>query len=231
MQKNWIGRSEDPDPFALAPASAPKNFDKKSFDEIEVFTTRHDTLFGASFIAIAPDHPLAKSLAERDPKIAAFIEECRRHGTAQEVIDKAEKKGIDTGVHAIHPLDPKWQLPVYVANFILMDYGTGAVFGCPAHDQRDLDFARKYKLPVLPSSCPKDRSEDLRDRQRGLCRGRQARQFTLPRRHERRGRRRSRAPGSSASGAATGRWPNGACSSASATGAFHASAIGVVRSR
>ncbi len=150
MQKNWIGRSEGLlIRFALAPASAPKGF-----DEIEVFTTRHDTLFGASFIAIAPDHPLAKSLAERNPKVAAFIEECRRHGTAQEVIDKAEKKGIDTGLRAFHPFDAKWGLPVYVANFILLDYGTGAVFGCPAHDQRDLDFARKYKLPVLPVVVP-----------------------------------------------------------------------------
>jgi len=150
MQKNWIGRSEGLlIRFALAPTSAPKDF-----NEVEVFTTRHDTLFGASFIAIAPDHPLAKSLAARDPKVAAFIEECRRHGTAQEVIDKAEKKGIDTGLRARHPFDPKWELPVYVANFILMDYGTGAVFGCPAHDQRDLDFARKYGLPVVPVVVP-----------------------------------------------------------------------------
>ena len=150
MQKNWIGRSEGLlIRFALAPTSAPKDF-----NEVEVFTTRHDTLFGASFIAIAPDHPLAKSLAARDPKVAAFIEECRRHGTAQEVIDKAEKKGIDTGLRARHPFDPKWELPVYVANFILMGYGTGAVFGCPAHDQRDLDFARKYGLPVVPVVVP-----------------------------------------------------------------------------
>ena len=150
MQKNWIGRSEGLlIRFALAGQNA-----LKGFEEIEVFTTRHDTLFGASFIAIAPDHPLANSLAERDPKVAAFIEECRRHGTAQEVLDKAEKKGIDTGLRAQHPFDPKWELPVYVANFILMDYGTGAVFGCPAHDQRDLDFARKYKLPVLPVVVP-----------------------------------------------------------------------------
>ena len=150
MQKNWIGRSEGLlIRFVLAPKNAPQ-----SFNEVEVFTTRHDTLFGASFIAIAPDHPLAKALAESDPKVAAFIEESRHHGTAQEVIDKAEKKGIDTGLRAIHPLDAKWELPVYVANFILMDYGTGAVFGCPAHDQRDLDFARKYKLPVLPVVVP-----------------------------------------------------------------------------
>jgi leucyl-tRNA synthetase len=150
MQKNWIGRSEGLlVRFALAAKNAPKGF-----DGVEVFTTRHDTLFGASFVALAPDHPLAKAAAERDPKIAAFIEECRRTGTAQELIDKAEKKGIDTGLRAFHPFDPEWQLPVYVANFIVMDYGTGAVFGCPAHDQRDLDFARKYKLPVVAVVVP-----------------------------------------------------------------------------
>jgi leucyl-tRNA synthetase len=150
MQKNWIGRSEGLlVRFALAPKNAPKNF-----GEIDVFTTRPDTLFGASFAALAPDHPLAAALAERDPKLAAFIEECRKTGTAQELIDKAEKKGFDTGLRAIHPFDPKWELPVYVANFILMEYGTGAIFGCPAHDQRDLDFARKYKLPVTPVVVP-----------------------------------------------------------------------------
>ncbi len=150
MQRNWIGRSEGLSiRFALAPGSAPAGF-----DEIEVFTTRHDTLFGASFIAIAPDHPLARALSMRDPKLSTFIEECRHHGTAQEVLEKAEKKGFDTELRAIHPFDPNWQLPVYVANFILMDYGSGAVFGCPAHDQRDLDFVRKYGLPVLPVVVP-----------------------------------------------------------------------------
>jgi leucyl-tRNA synthetase len=150
MQKNWIGRSEGLlARFALVPKNAPKNF-----DEIEIFTTRPDTLFGASFVALAPDHPLAAALAKRDPKLAAFIEECRKTGTAQELIDKAEKKGVDTGLRAIHPFDPKWELPIYVANFILMEYGTGAIFGCPAHDQRDLDFARKYKLPVTPVVVP-----------------------------------------------------------------------------
>ncbi len=152
MQKNWIGRSEGLlVRFALAPDKAPKNF-----DEVEIFTTRHDTLFGASFVALAPDHPLALALAERDPKLAAFIEECRKSGTAQETIDKAEKKGFDTGLRALHPFDAKWELPVYVANFILLEYGTGAIFGCPAHDQRDLDFARKYKLPVTPVVVPAD---------------------------------------------------------------------------
>ncbi len=152
MQKNWIGRSEGLlVRFALAAKNAPKGF-----DEVEVFTTRPDTLFGAAFMALAPDHPLAKAAAQRDPKIAAFIAECRRTGTAQELIDKAEKKGIDTGLRAVHPFDPAWQLPVYVANFIVMDYGTGAIFGCPAHDQRDLDFARKYKLPVVPVVVPEE---------------------------------------------------------------------------
>ncbi|MCC6949367.1 MAG: leucine--tRNA ligase [Bradyrhizobiaceae bacterium] len=150
MQKNWIGKSEG---LLVRFMLAAKNA-LSGFDEVEVFTTRHDTLFGASFIAIAPDHPLARAIGERDPKAAAFIEECRRTGTAQELIDKAEKKGFDTGLRAIHPFDPGWELPVYIANFILMDYGTGAIFGCPAHDQRDLDFARKYGLPVVPVVVP-----------------------------------------------------------------------------
>jgi leucyl-tRNA synthetase len=150
MQKNWIGRSEGLlCRFMLAKPEA-------EHGEVEVFTTRHDTLFGASFVAISPDHPLAKTVAARDPKAAAFIEECKRIGTAQEAIDKAEKLGHDTGLRAKHPFDDKWELPVYIANFVLMDYGTGAIFGCPAHDQRDLDFARKYGLPVLPVVVPED---------------------------------------------------------------------------
>ena len=150
MQKNWIGRSEGLlVRFALEPDTAPSRE-----TELEIFTTRHDTLFGASFMAIAPDHPLAIAASHDNPELAAFIEECRRTGTAQAVIDTAEKLGFDTGIVAIHPFDPSWKLPVYVANFILMDYGTGAIFGCPAHDQRDLDFARKYGLPVVPVVCP-----------------------------------------------------------------------------
>ncbi|MBN9060253.1 MAG: leucine--tRNA ligase, partial [Rhizobiales bacterium] len=116
--------------------------------EIEVYTTRPDTLYGASFVAIAANHPLAAKLAESNPTLADFIVECGRTGTSAEAIETQEKKGFDTGIRAKHPLVPGWYLPVYVANFILMDYGTGAVFGCPAHDQRDLDFARKYDLPV-----------------------------------------------------------------------------------
>ncbi len=148
MQKNWIGRSEGLlCRFMLAKPEG-------EFSEVEVFTTRHDTLFGASFVAISPDHPIAKAIAAKSPQAAAFIEECKKVGTAQEAIDKAEKLGHDTGLRAKHPLDESWELPVYIANFVLMDYGTGAIFGCPAHDQRDLDFARKYGLPVRPVVVP-----------------------------------------------------------------------------
>ncbi|MGH6767614.1 MAG: leucine--tRNA ligase [Xanthobacteraceae bacterium] len=143
MQKNWIGRSEGTlVRFALDPKTAPPGQ-----GEVEVFTTRPDTLFGASFVGVSPDHPLAEAAAAKDPALAAFIAECKRTGTAQELIETAEKKGYDTGIRAVHPFDPAWTLPVYVANFILMGYGTGAIFGCPAHDQRDLDFALKYGLP------------------------------------------------------------------------------------
>ncbi|MBE0703796.1 MAG: leucine--tRNA ligase, partial [Afipia sp.] len=119
-----------------------------------VFTTRPDTLFGAKFVALSPDHPLAAEAAKTNPALAAFIEESRRHGTAQAEIDTAEKMGFDTGIRAQHPFDADWQLPVYVANFVLMDYGTGAIFGCPAHDQRDLDFVNKYGLGNTPVVCP-----------------------------------------------------------------------------
>src|SRR5579863_10491816 len=142
MQKNWIGRSEGLlVRFALDPKSTPNGE-----SELDIFTTRGDTLFGAKFMALSPDHPLAQAAAKKNPALAEFIAECKRHGTAQEIIDKAEKLGFDTGIKAVHPFDPNWKLPVYVANFILMDYGTGAIFGCPAHDQRDLDFANKYGL-------------------------------------------------------------------------------------
>ena len=150
MQKNWIGRSEGLlVRFGLDPALTP-NGER----ELEIFTTRHDTLFGARFMALSPDHPLAIAAARKNPELAAFIAECKRHGTAQEVIDKAEKLGFDTGMRAIHPFDRTWTLPVYVANFVLMDYGTGAIFGCPAHDQRDLEFANKYGLGNTPVVCP-----------------------------------------------------------------------------
>jgi leucyl-tRNA synthetase len=150
MQRNWIGRSEGLlIRFALDPATTPGRE-----SELDVFTTRPDTLFGAKFLALAPDHPLAAAAAAKNPALAAFIAECRLTGTAQELIDKAEKRGFDTGMKAVHPFDPDWKLPVYVANFILMDYGTGAVFGCPAHDQRDLDFANKYGLGNTPVVLP-----------------------------------------------------------------------------
>ena len=150
MQKNWIGRSEGLlVRFMLDPATTPNNE-----SELEIFTTRPDTLFGARFLAISPDHPLAQAAAAKDSALAAFIAECKRMGTSQAEIDTAEKLGYDTGMKAIHPFDDGWKLPVYVANFILMEYGTGAIFGCPAHDQRDLDFVNRYDLGNTPVVCP-----------------------------------------------------------------------------
>jgi leucyl-tRNA synthetase len=150
MQKNWIGRSEG----LLVRFELDAKTTPNGESELEIFTTRPDTLFGAKFMALAPDHPLATAAAAKNPKLAAFIEECRRRGTAQAEIDTAEKLGFDTGIKALHPFDPSWKLPVYVANFILMEYGTGAIFGCPAHDQRDLDFVNKYGLGNVPVVCP-----------------------------------------------------------------------------
>ena len=148
MQRNWIGKSHGAlVRFALNDAPEDQSL-------LPVYTTRPDTLFGASFCALAPDHPLSQSLAQSDAELAAFIEECQATGTSEEDIERAEKQGYDTGLTATHPFDPDWRLPVYVANFVLMDYGTGAIFGCPAHDQRDLDFARKYELPVMPVVIP-----------------------------------------------------------------------------
>jgi leucyl-tRNA synthetase len=139
MQENWVGKSKGLQctfRFVGSP------------DGIDVFTTRPDTMFGASFVAIAADHPIAQNLATNAPALQDFIAECRKGGTTAADIETAEKMGFNTGLSVEHPLDPSWHLPVYVANFVLMDYGTGAVFGCPAHDQRDLDFARKYDLGV-----------------------------------------------------------------------------------
>ena len=147
MQHNWIGKSLGARVF----------FDFIGRDDrLEVFTTRHDTLFGASFCAIAANHPLATELAANNPDLAAFIAECNALGTSEAAIEKAEKRGIDTGLKLCHPVDPAIELPLYIANFVLMDYGTGAIFGCPAHDQRDLDFARKYELAVRPVVLPAD---------------------------------------------------------------------------
>ncbi|MDE2595505.1 MAG: leucine--tRNA ligase [Sphingomonadales bacterium] len=139
MQENWIGKSQG--------LRAKFHF-VDSEDGIEVFTTRPDTLFGASFVAIAADHPFAQGMAANLPELAAFIAECKRGGTTAAELETADKLGFNTGYTVEHPLKKSRHLPVYVANFVLMDYGTGAVFGCPAHDQRDLDFARKYDLPV-----------------------------------------------------------------------------------
>ncbi|MEJ8474933.1 leucine--tRNA ligase [Roseibium algae] len=151
MQKNWIGKSEGLRVRFEFIEAAPTG------DQVlEIFTTRPDTLFGASFMGLSPDHPISTKLAESNPELQAFIEECRRIGTTAEAIETAEKNGFDTGLKVKHPLDASIELPVYVANFILMDYGTGAIFACPAHDQRDLDFAHKYDLPVRPVVLPKD---------------------------------------------------------------------------
>jgi leucyl-tRNA synthetase len=149
MQRNWIGKSEGLRLFFELVAS-----DKTNMTSLEVFTTRPDTIFGASFVALSADHPLIKELAATDAGMAEFVAEVHKIGTATEAIDKAEKIGRFTGLHVNHPVKPGETLPVYAANFVLMDYGTGAIFGCPAHDQRDLDFARKYDLPVHPVVLP-----------------------------------------------------------------------------
>ncbi|UWQ10837.1 leucine--tRNA ligase [Aliiroseovarius crassostreae] len=139
MQANWIGRSQGLQfSFERTDGGAP----------IEVYTTRPDTLMGASFVGISPDHPISKALEAENPEVAAKLAEMRKGGTTEEAIETAEKLGYDTGIRVKHPLNPNWELPVWIANFILMDYGTGAIFACPAHDQRDLDFCRKYDLPV-----------------------------------------------------------------------------------
>ena len=148
MQANWIGKSRGLQ-FSFDTVGSPEGFDR-----IECYTTRPDTLMGASFVGISPDHPLAKALEAKDPKVAAFCADARQGGTTEEAIETAEKKGYDTGLKCAHPLDPAWELPVYIANFILMDYGTGAIFGCPAHDERDFEFATKYGLPIIPTFEP-----------------------------------------------------------------------------
>ena len=141
MQENWIGKSR----------GLQFSFERTDGGEaIEVYTTRPDTLMGASFVGISPDHPIAKQLEAESQEVAEFIAECRKGGTTEEAIETAEKLGYDTGLRVKHPLDPNWELPVWIANFILMDYGTGAIFACPAHDQRDFEFATKYDLPIIP---------------------------------------------------------------------------------
>ncbi|HHG83821.1 MAG TPA: leucine--tRNA ligase, partial [Bacteroidetes bacterium] len=155
MQKNWIGRSEG------------LQFDFDLEDEkgnllnekLTVFTTRHDTIFGASFCAVAADHPLSVKASQTSPEVEAFRKECASLGTSEEVIEQAEKKGIPLGIYARHPFKKDLRLPVYAANFVLMGYGEGAIFGCPAHDQRDLDFANKYGLRVIPVVAPHDQQD------------------------------------------------------------------------
>ena len=150
MQANWIGKSRGLQ-FAFSTIDAPEGFDR-----IEVYTTRPDTLLGASFVGISPDHPLAKLLEKDSPEIAEFCAECRKGGTTEEAIETAEKLGMDTGLRVRHPFDTAWELPIYIANFILMDYGTGAIFGCPAHDARDFEFATKYGLPITSTFLPSE---------------------------------------------------------------------------
>lgn len=152
MQENWIGKSIG----ARVSFDLVGNDNRLEASSIDVFTTRPDTLFGASFVGLSPDHPLSIALSQKSEAIRQFRTECAQIGTSQEAIERAEKIGIDTGLKVRHPLNPDWQLPVWIGNFILMNYGTGAIFACPAHDQRDLDFARKYDLPVKQVIAPKD---------------------------------------------------------------------------
>ena len=167
MQENSIGKSrgatlwwdivEAPDFLPASPPEEPNH----ARDPVEVYTTRPDTLFGASFLALAPDHPLTKAVAAHRPDVADFMGTCARSGTSEADIEKAEKLGVDLGIRVRHPFDPERTLPVWAANFVLSTYGTGAIFGCPAHDQRDLDFARKYDLPVIPVVRPEGEGDDF----------------------------------------------------------------------
>ena len=152
MQANWIGKSEGLE-MRFEWTDGDKIFGDKLYTGPEVFTTRPDTLYGASFIALSPDHPITKVLAEQNNEVEAFRAECAKIGTTEEAIATADKLGFDTGLKVKHPFTGE-TLPVWVANFVLMGYGTGAIFGCPAHDQRDLDFARKYNLDITPVILP-----------------------------------------------------------------------------
>lgn len=157
MQQNWIGKSRGLQ-FSFTTVDAPEDF-----AAIEVYTTRPDTLMGASFLALSPDHPLVRALAAADPAVAAFCEECRRVGTTEEAIETAPKMGFDTGLKVRHPLDADWELPIWIANFVLMDYGTGAIFGSPAHDERDHEFATKYGLPIRATFGERGMTQDQAD--------------------------------------------------------------------
>ncbi|WIY69657.1 leucine--tRNA ligase [Aquidulcibacter paucihalophilus] len=167
MQENWIGKSRGATLWwdiaeapAFLPASAPGE-PNHARDPVEVYTTRPDTLFGASFLALAPDHPLTRAIAAHQPAVADFVAACARSGTSEADIEKAEKLGVDLGIRVRHPFDPDRTVPVWAANFVLSGYGSGAIFGCPAHDQRDLDFARKYGLPVVPVVRPDGAEDDF----------------------------------------------------------------------
>ena len=157
MQKNWIGKSTGLEiDFKL------KNH-PKGYDKLKVYTTRHDTLFGMSFAAISVDHPLTNILSKEDVNLAQFVDKSKKTATNEEAIEKAEKIGYKTNILVMNPFDEKKLFPLFVANFVLMDYGTGAIFGCPAHDQRDLDFAIKYNLDIIPVVCPSDtNAEDFK---------------------------------------------------------------------
>ena len=157
MQANWIGESKGLE-FAFKTLNAPDGF-----ESIEVYTTRPDTLLGASFVGISADHPLARELEKTNSDIAVFNSQCRQMSTSEAEMEKADKKGVSTGILVSHPLDPEVKLPVWIANFILMDYGTGAIFACPAHDQRDLDFARKYNLPVIDTFYSLENEKEVED--------------------------------------------------------------------
>ena len=156
MQNHWIGKSTGLQ-FQFEVSQTP--LEDSAIDTIEVFTTRPDTLFGASFVAIAADHPIAKELEKINKDVTNFIKECRSKGTTLAEIEKADKIGFNTGLKVKHPFIQNKELDVFIANFVLIEYGTGAIFGCPAHDQRDLDFARKYNLDVKPVVLPNDCSE------------------------------------------------------------------------
>ncbi|WP_406852541.1 leucine--tRNA ligase [Brevundimonas sp. BH3] len=156
MQENWIGRSKGLQMKWAFAGTAPAGFE----DGVEIYTTRPDTFYGASFLGLAPDHAISKQLADADPRVADFVAECRKGGASQAEIEQAEKIGWDTGLKAVHPFTGE-EVPVWIANFILSEYGTGAIFACPAHDQRDLDFARKYNLPVKAVVRPADADDSF----------------------------------------------------------------------
>ena len=154
MQKNWIGKS-----FGCEIDFTIEGHENEN--SVKIFTTRPDTLFGCSFLALSVDHPLAKKY-ENNKEFNNFKEECSKTGTTEEALAQAEKLGFKTDMVAINPLNPKNKVPVYFANFVLMDYGFGAIFGCPAHDQRDLDFALKYNLDVIPVVKPNDADQNFK---------------------------------------------------------------------